>query len=335
MDYEGFITKSISGINFSRKECHSILECPDEDMLSLLNAAYTVRKKYHGNRVHIQVLTNAKSGYCPEDCHYCSQSKVSKAEIEKYPLLPLEDIVAEAASAKKNNAKRYCMALSGMRHSKREIDALCATIRTIKEEVDISICCSIGFLTKEQAADLKQAGLDRVNHNLNTSERFYPEICTTHTFEERMENLDLCGNAGLGLCSGGIIGQGETKDDIIDFLMSLREVNPESVPLNFLIPIKGTPFENRAKDLTPNYCLKVLCLARFLFPDKDIRIAGGREYHFRSLQPLLLYASNSIFVSGYLTTDGQSPEDAIRMIEDLGFELEYEDAEKEKDIIPA
>ncbi len=335
MNYEGFISKSISGIDFSREECHSILECPDDDILSLINAAYTVRKKYHGNRVHIQVLTNAKSGYCPEDCHYCSQSKVSTAEIDKYSLLPLEEIVEEAASARNNNARRYCMALSGMRHGKREIDALCTAIRKIKEEVDISICCSIGFLTKEQAEDLKQAGLDRVNHNLNTSERFYPEICTTHTFEERVENLDLCGNAGLGLCSGGIIGQGETKDDIIDFLMSLREVNPESVPLNFLIPIKGTPFENRAKELTPNYCLKVLCLARFLFPDKDIRVAGGREYHFRSLQPLLLYASNSIFVSGYLTTDGQSPEDAIRMIEDLGFELEYEGAETGKDVIPA
>ena len=163
-----------------------------------------------------------------------------------------------------------------------------------------------------------------MNHNLNTSRNFYPNICTTHSFDDRLNNLELCKNVGLEICSGGIVGQGESKDDIINFMYSLKKIEPDSIPINFLMPIKGTPFEKKGTDLTPYYCLKVLILARFLFPDKDIRAAGGREYHLRSLQPLALYVINSIFVSGYLTTGGQSTEEALSMIQDVGFEYKTE-----------
>ncbi len=315
---------SLAGVTLSRDQCRQVLDCPDKEVLALLDAAYTVRRYYFKNIVHIQLLTNAKSGLCQEDCHYCSQSRISKAEIDKYPLMSKEKLLTEASHAKKLLAKRYCMALSGREPSDSEIDALCEIVSAIKAQTQISVCCSIGFLSREKANRLKAAGLDRVNHNLNTSEHFHSQICTSHTYQERLDTIAICRAAGLEVCSGGIVGQGETNEDIIDLLLSLREIRADSIPINFLVPIKGTPFEGRAMDLTPRRCLKILCLARFLNPDREIRVAGGREYHLRSLQPLSLYAANSIFVAGYLTTSGQSAEEAKSMITDLGFDIKIE-----------
>ncbi len=324
---------SLEGEIIPREQCKHVLNCPDTEILSLLDAAYKVRYHYFGNVVHIQVLTNAKSGLCPEDCHYCSQSRVSTAEIEQYPLMSKDELLKDAQKAKQLKAKRYCMAMSGRGPSDREIEGLCETIKAIKETTQLSVCCSLGFLKEGQAERLKAAGLDRVNHNLNTSERFHPEICTTHTYQDRLQTLNRCRDAGLEICSGGIVGQGETDEDIIDLLQAVREVEAESIPLNFLIPIKGVPFENRSHDLNPRRCLKILCLARFLNPHREIRVAGGREYHLRSLQPLSLYAANSIFVSGYLTTGGQSADEALEMIADLGFELEVEGMAKSPEMV--
>jgi len=315
---------SLSGKILSRDLCRQVLNCPDSEILSLLAAAYAVRRYYFKNRVHMQLLTNAKSGLCQEDCHYCSQSRISQAQIERYPLLSKDQLLKEALKAKELKAKRYCMALSGREPADNEIDALCDIIRAIKAKAQIPVCCSIGFLSKQKAERLKMAGLDRVNHNLNTSKRFHPQICTSHSYQDRLANILRCREAGLEVCSGGIVGQGETDEDIIDLLSALRDIRAESIPINFLVPIRGTPFENRAGDLTPRRCLKILCLARFLNPDREIRVAGGREYHLRSLQPLSLYAANSIFVAGYLTTSGQSSEDALNMIADLGFDKEYD-----------
>jgi biotin synthase len=324
MPFKEFADLSLADERLSRKQCRQILNAPERDLLGLLHAAHTVRHHYFSNIVHIQVLTNAKSGLCQEDCHYCSQSSISTAHIEKYPLMSKEKLFEEALRAKQLKAKRYCMALSGRGPSNKEIDNLCEIISAIKKEVQISVCCSLGFLSEGQAERLKAAGLDRVNHNLNTSERFHPKICTTHTYQDRLDTIARCRTAGLELCSGGILGQGETDEDIMDLLLAVREVGAESIPLNFLVPIKGTPFENRGQDLNPSRCLKILCLARFLNPDREIRVAGGREYHLRTLQPLTLYVANSIFVAGYLTTPGQSAEKAYQMIADLGFEVEVE-----------
>jgi biotin synthase len=326
MKYMRFADISLQGGLLSREECMQVLCAPDRDILTLLDAAYRVRHKYFGNTVQIQVLTNAKSGLCQEDCHYCSQSRISKAKIDKYPLISEEKLVSEALRAKDLDAKRFCMALSGRKPTDTEIDSLCAVIAEIKNETGISTCCSIGLIDGDQAKKLKAAGLNRVNHNLNTSEKYHSHICTTHTYQDRINTISLCRATGLEICSGGIIGQGESDEDIIDLLLALREINPDSIPLNFLIPIKGTPLGGLVQNLTPRRCLKVVCLARFLIPDRELRVAGGREQHIRTLQPMALYAVNSIFVKGYLTTSGQPADEAIQMIADLGFEVEVEGA---------
>jgi biotin synthase len=322
--FEKLADFALGGETLSRDQCRQVLECPDQHALALLDAVYRVRRNFFKNMVHIHLLTNAKSGQCQEDCHYCSQSRISRADIDKYPLMSQEKLLVEATQAKELKAKRYCMALSGREPSDSEIDTLCEIISAIKEKTQISVCCSIGFLSRDKAHRLKAAGLDRVNHNLNTSERFHPQICTTHSYQDRLDTIGRCREAGLEVCSGGIVGQGETDEDIIDLFLSLREIQADSIPINFLVPIEGTPFEGRAVDLNPHRCLKVLCLARLLNPDREIRVAGGREYHLRSLQPLALYAATSIFVDGYLTTSGQSAEEAKSMIADLGFDFEIE-----------
>lgn len=326
MYFQNLAEHALKGGIPTREMCRNILNCPDKDLLSLIDAAYRVRNYYFSNIVHLQVLTNAKSGICQENCHYCSQSSISTAEVAQYPLMAKDELQKEAIRAKELRAKRFCMALSGRSPSDKEIDNLCEIIIAIKEKTRISLCCSIGLLKEDQAKRLKAAGLDRVNHNLNTSEAFYSRICSSHSYQDRMQTLTNCRAAGLEICSGGIFGMGETHEDVIDLLLALRKIEAVSIPLNFLIPVKGTPFEDRAGNLTPRQCLKMLCLARLLLPDREIRIAGGREYHLRSLQPLALYAANSIFVAGYLTTSGQPAEEAWQMVEDLGFEIDFEDA---------
>ena len=316
--------KALNMETLTAEECKTILNFPDDDLLILLHTAFNVRKHFIGKKVHVQILNNIKSGLCSEDCHYCSQSCVSKADIEKYPLKTAEEIIKGAQLAKKTNAIRYCMALSSIKYTDQTISALASAIKKTKDTVDINLCCSMGFLTESQAEQLKEAGLDRINHNLNTSKNYYPQICTTHNYEERIKNIKLCQSKGLEICSGGIVGLGESQEDIIRMLFDLKSINPDSVPLNFLIPIKGTPFENKGKYLTPQYFLKVLCLTRLLLPNKDIRMAGGREYRLKTLQPLALYPANSIFVSGYLTTDGQPADEGIQMIKAMGFDLEVE-----------
>jgi biotin synthase len=188
----------------------------------------------------------------------------------------------------------------------------------IKQRYNLKVCACLGLLTGEQAQRLKACGVDRVNHNLNTSEEFYGEICSTHTFQDRMNTLRAVRDAGIELCSGGIIGLGEKHDDLVSMALALRELRVESIPVNFLIPIPGTPLEDEGR-LTPRDCLRALAMFRFTNPSSELRIAGGREVHLRSLQPLGLYPANSIFVGDYLTTKGQLPEEDYRMIEDSGF----------------
>ncbi|MFO0035195.1 MAG: biotin synthase BioB, partial [Planctomycetota bacterium] len=204
--------------------------------------------------------------------------------------------------------------------NEREMKAVETIVPEIKQKYGLNICACLGLLTPEQAERLKAAGVDKVNHNLNTSDNFYSKICSTHTYGDRLATLQAVRNAGMQLCSGGIIGMGEAPSDIVDMAFSLRELSVESIPLNFLNPIEGTPLANEGK-LTPLACLKALAMFRFVNPKSELRIAGGREIHLRSLQPLGLYAANSIFVGDYLTTKGQAPEQDYRMVEDLGFRI--------------
>ncbi|HEX9878770.1 MAG TPA: biotin synthase BioB [Candidatus Binatia bacterium] len=321
MGYDDLAEKSLKGEILTREEMISVLSAPEERLPELLQAAFRVRHHYFGKRVQIHVLVNAKSGLCPEDCHYCSQSSVSTATIEKYPLLERQKLVDGALEARAQGAVRFCMVNSGRAPTEREIQELAGAVREIKERVPINICCSLGLLTEAKARVLKEAGVERINHNLNTSRRHYPEICGTHTYEDRLETVEQVKAAGLSSCCGGILGMGETQEDVMDLALALREVGAESIPVNFLHSIPGTPLENTRR-LTPQYCLKALCLFRFINPDREIRVAGGREVNLRSLQPLSLYPANSIFVNGYLTTPGQRATDAHRMIEDLGFEID-------------
>jgi biotin synthase len=321
LDFDQIAQDSLASQTPTRETALAMLRIPEQDFPALFNAAWQVRHHYHGKRMSVQVLSNAKSGLCPEDCHYCSQSKVADSEIARYPLKAVEKLVEEAKAAAANQADHFCMGLSGRAVKDKEVDALCEAIRTIKKEVGIDVCCALGFLTPEQALRLREAGLDRINHNLNTSERHYPSICTTHTYADRFRNLLVCQEAGLELCSGGIIGQGETDEDIVDMLLALKELNPKSVPINFLIPVGGTPFAQLQHKLTPIRCLKVLALARLIHPQAELRVAGGREYHLRSLQPMSLFIVNSLFVNGYLTEGGQGPDETFHMIQDAGFEV--------------
>ena len=317
----GLIARSLEGQGITREEGLAILTLPDEELPGLLQAAFEVRRAHFGKRVKICMLQNARSGLCPEDCNYCSQSSVSSAKIDKYPLLSAEQLLDGARRAREANAKRYCMVTSGRGPSDEEIDHFCEAARAIKREFPLELCLSLGILSEAQARRLKAAGIGWINHNLNTSERYYPEICATHSYADRVATIRNVKRAGLMTCSGGIIGMGETDADLLDLAFACRELQLDSIPINFLHPIKGTPME-AFKFLTPMKCLKALCLFRLLNPASELRAAGGREVNLRSLQAFALYAANSIFVEGYLTTPGQQAQEARKMIEDMGFEVE-------------
>jgi biotin synthase len=319
--FQSFADKSLAGDPLNDAECRAVLEAPREDLLPLLSAAFRVREKAFGRRVKIHVLINAKSGLCPEDCGYCSQSSVSTAEIEKYAWLSTEELVQGAVRARESRALRYCLVASGRGPTDREIEHVAEAVRAIKRTVPLEICCSLGLLSEENAKKLKSAGVDRVNHNLNTSGRFYSEICTTHTYQDRIETIRNAKSAGLEICSGGIVGMGEKDSDIVALARAVRELACDSVPVNFLHPIPGTPLENE-RNLDPARCLRILCLFRLLNPRTEVRIGGGREHNLRSLQALALYPADALFVNGYLTTPGQPATEAHRMIEDMGFEVE-------------
>ena len=301
-----------------------LLSIDDARLLELMSAAYRIRHHYFGNTVQLYFLMNAKSGLCPEDCGYCSQSKISKAPIPKYNLLDRKKLLDGARIAAERNSKTYCIVISARGPNEREIAAIESIVPEIKRQYDLKICACLGLLTDDHARRLQAAGVDRVNHNLNTSREHYTNICSTHTYQDRVDTLNAVRQAGMEICSGGIIGMGERPDDIVDMAIELREMKAESIPLNFLNAIEGTPLEGQ-QDLDPRFCLKTLAMFRFVNPDREIRIAGGREIHLRSLQPLGLYAANSIFVGDYLTTEGQSPEADYQMIADMGFEITRHD----------
>lgn len=327
--WDGFADKALSGEVLSRSEAHGVLNCPDTEVLSLVHAAYRVRHRYFQNRVKLNFLLNIKSGICQEDCFYCSQSKISGAPIPKYPLMDVESVLSAAARAREVKAKRFCMVASGRGPTEGDIEAVVDAVRQVKQKYpELEICTCLGLLTEEQGKALKESGVCAYNHNLNTAPHHYSSICTTHTYQDRLHTVMASKRANLSSCSGCLFGMGETREDILDVCFALRELSVESIPINFLIPIPGTPLEN-TYELTPYSCLKILSLFRFVHPSTEIRVAGGREVHLRSLQPLALYAANSIFIGDYLTTKGQTPDMDLKMIADMGFEVEGQDGSGE------
>jgi len=306
-----------------------ILSGKDVELLPLLQAAFEPRRKYFGRKVGIQVLNNIQNGLCAEDCGYCAQSKVTTAGIREYPIKSNEEIFAGAERAARDGAVRYCMALSGRGPSLRRIRKLGGVIREIKARYGIEICLSAGIMGDEHIEVLAEAGLDRLNHNLNTSESHYAKVCSTHTWAERVATLEAAKRHGLEICSGLIVGMGESTSDIIEVAFKLRELDTPSIPVNFLIPIDGNPVQSDGS-LTPEHCLRTLCLMRLVNPRAELRVAGGREGNLRGLQSMALYPANSLFVGGYLTTRGDPMAETVALIEDAGFEV----AEIEGDVMP-
>ena len=320
-DWNALANKAIQEGGISAEEALSVLEADDDELLAIMDAAFRVRKHHYGKKVKLNLIINAKSGLCPEDCGYCSQSIVSTAPVNKYPLLEKDTLVDGARKAMEMKVGTYCIVASGKRATDKEVDQVIEAVKTIKGEMPMKICACLGILSAEQATALKDAGVDRYNHNLNTSKNNFANITTTHTYDDRVNTVNHAKDAGMSPCSGCIIGMGETAKDTVDMAFELRRLDADSIPVNFLNSIAGTPLENN-KELTPQKCLKTLAMMRFVNPTKEIRASGGREVNLRSLQALALYAANSIFVGDYLTTEGQQASEDHKMIADLGFEIE-------------
>jgi biotin synthase len=310
----------LGGEPASAAEARAVLHAPDDDLLALLNAAFRVRARHHGRDVRLHVLQNAKSGRCSEDCAFCSQSSRFETGVDTYRLQTVEELVEGARRAHAMGAVKYCMVTATRGPSQRDLDTVCEAVRRIKAEMNINVCTSLGLLKEGQAEQLAAAGVTRFNHNLESSERYYGELCSTHSWEERVTTVKRARAAGLEACCGGIMGMGESEDDRLELAFTLRALEVESIPVNFLDPRPGTPLGERAR-LSPQECLRILCMFRFVNPTRDIRIAGGREVNLRDLQALALWPANSLFVNGYLTTGGAGYERDVRMIEDAGFRV--------------
>ena len=294
----------------------------DTNLLPLLfYGACLIRDHYHGKGIRLCAIVNAKSGRCPEDCAFCAQSAHHQTQIETYTLMDPHQILHKAREAEAMGARRFSIVTSGKALTTSELDKVIQTLRLLKEETGLCLCASLGMMAEEQAHQLKEAGLSRYHHNLETAPSFFPEICTTHRYEEDLDALRCAKEAGLEVCSGGIFGLGESPEQRLELAYTLKEMGVDSIALNFLNPIPGTPLEG-TKTLTPLEILQFVALFRFILPDKDIRICGGREAGLRDLHPLVIWAGvNGIMIGNYLTTQGRDHRADLQMIGDLGMEV--------------
>lgn len=305
---ENFLSESLSQ---NREMVNDLLH---GDIYDLLYIANRIRQRNVGDKIKFCSIVNAKSGMCSEDCKFCAQSSHYNTEIPEYDLKDPHEILS---IAKKSSASRFCIVTSGRRIDNWE--KIYDTIRLLKKETTLMVEASLGCIDLEHARLLKEAGLTRYNHNLETSPRFFPNICTTHVFNDRLNTAKVIKEVGLELCSGGIFGMGEDWDDRIELAFILKELSPDSIPLNFLRPIKGTPLGD-IKPLNPLDILRIIAIYRICLPASDIFICGGREYNLRGLQSWMFYAgANATMLGNYLTTTGRPPEEDLQMIEDLGL----------------
>ena len=320
MNWNNLSTKILGGTPLSREEGVLILRSSDNELLAVLQAAFDVRRRFFGRRVNLHVIQNAKSGLCSEDCVFCSQSTISSSPIPRYVMKTLYEITDGAERASRLGAMTYCIVASARSPSSEELDTVCNALRQIKSHSMLHLCVSLGLLTEAQTRRLKEAGADRINHNLETSRRYYPHICRAHSYDDRLTTIRNAKAAGLEICSGGIVGMGETLEDRVDLALELSELKVNSIPVNFFNPRAGTPLEKAVK-MKPCDGLRALAMFRMANPACDIRAAGGREACLGHLQPFVLYAANSIFTEGYLTTPGQGYLSDKAVIEEAGFEI--------------
>jgi biotin synthase len=320
MNWNDLGAKVLGGTPLSRDEGILILRSSDDELLAVLQAAFDVRRRFFGRRVNLHVIQNAKSGLCSEDCVFCSQSAISSSPIPRYTMQSPYEMVEGAKRADELGAVKYCIVASSRGPSPEELATVCDTLRQIKSHSKIHLCVSLGLLTEDETRQLKAAGADRINHNLETSRRYFPKICQAHGYDNRIATIRNAKAAGLEICSGGIVGMGEAFEDRVDLALELRDLKVNSIPVNFFNPRAGTPLEKIPK-MKPGDCLRALAMFRMANPACDIRAAGGREACIGHLQPFVLYAANSIFTEGYLTTPGQGYLSDRAMIEEAGFEV--------------
>ncbi|MFI7483842.1 biotin synthase BioB [Kocuria sp. M1R5S2] len=318
-DYSALAGAVLSGRAVTREEALALLTSPDEDLLDLVAAASRLRRHHFGTTVKVNYLVNLKSGLCPEDCGYCSQRLNAGTGILRYSWLSPEQAVEQAGHGIRGGASRVCLVASGRGPSNREVGKVAGIVEALKtEHPGVEVCACLGLLEDGQAQALAEAGADAYNHNLNTAESNYEDICTTHTFRDRVDTVERAQAAGLSPCSGLIVGMTETDEELVDAVLALRDLGSASIPVNFLIPFDGTPLEG-TWELTPQRALRILAVVRFVCPDRELRMAAGRELHLRTLQPLALHVANSLFLGDYLTSEGQAAQADLEMIRDGGF----------------
>ncbi len=320
MDWMGLARRVLAGQPATRAEALAVLRSQDDELLPLLAAAFVVRRAHFGRDVQLHLIRNAKSGLCGEDCSFCGQARGVGDPADRHSLESPAEILDGAREARRLGAMRYCVVTSGRLASEADLARLCEAVRLVKREVPIEICTSLGLLDDRAAARLKAAGVDRYNHNLESSERFYPEVCSTHGYEARVATARTAKAAGLALCCGGIIGMGETLEDRVELALATSAVNADSVPVNFFNPRPDTPFADRPQPSAADG-LRALAMFRLVNPRAEIRAAGGREVCLGPLQALALYPANSIFTNGYLTTAGQGQSADLAMIKAAGFQV--------------
>ncbi len=309
--------KVLNGYSITRNDA---LELITADLNDLCRASDEIRRKFCGNDFDICTIINGKSGRCSENCKYCAQSSHYSAKCEVYPLLGKDEIVKQALYNYEKGVLRYSIVCSGKRLSDSEVDSLCESIRAIKQACPISVCVSVGLLDENNFKKLKEAGVSRVHNNLETSRRFFPEVCTTHTFDDKICAINAAKSAGLEVCSGGIMGIGETMEDRIDMAFTLRELGVKSVPVNMLNPIVNTPLEH-FKIPTEEEMARIVAIFRFILPDAQIRLAGGRGLLKDMGRMLLLSGANAAISGDMLTTAGITIENDMKMISELGFNI--------------
>ena len=312
--------KVFSGERISVEDAKNLFNVPDEDLQELAKCANEITRDYNGNKVDVEQLNNIKKNACSEDCTFCGQSAFFDTGIETYQLPAPEEVVTKAKKAKEEGAESYCLVAAWREPSAKDFTDVCKIITEINDKVGISVECSLGFLTKEQAKKLKELRVKRYNHNLETAKSKFPEICTTHTYQDRLDTLEIAREAGLELCTGGIIGLGETREQRMEMTLELARIYPEEVTINILVAVPGTPLELQA-NLPNSEITRIFSVIRFLLPESVIKISGGRETNLDdSGEKLLQSGANGIITQGYLTMDGNDAQKDRKMIEKIGLE---------------
>jgi biotin synthase len=313
--------KVLGGENVSMKDVLPLLGAKGPDILDLAAVANRVREEFKGSEIDLCSLLNAKSGRCPEDCAFCAQSGHYKTEAPVYPLMDMNRIVEEAREAQKKGAGRFCLITSGRELNDEEFETILRALDRIRKETTLDLDCSLGTLNKERAESLKKVGVTRYNHNVETAESHFSQICSTHSFRDRVKTIEVLKDQGFSICCGGIIGVGESPEQRLELAFSLRQLGIDCIPFNILNRRPGTPLEH-SESIPPMEIIKTISLFRLVLPKGTIKIAGGREANLRDLQSLALLAgANGLIVGNYLTTPGRNAEDDFRMIKDLGFKL--------------